>query len=76
LGKKAFTTTETAISIPDTIDQVDESICDQVLQDAETHRAYKLQKKELAFYKQMGIPVPVYSFNTRNDRRSKILFQI
>lgn len=75
LNKKAFTTVEKAILVPDTIDQIDESMCDQVLQDQETHRAYKLQKKELEFYKKMNLPVPVYSFETRNLKRSKILFQ-
>ncbi len=75
LNQKAFTTTETAVAIPDTIDQTDESFCDKVLQDNETHRAYKLQKKELEFYKKMNVPVPIYSFETRNLRRSKILFQ-
>ncbi|OGC82180.1 MAG: hypothetical protein A2V81_01625 [Candidatus Abawacabacteria bacterium RBG_16_42_10] len=75
LKQKAFTTTDKKVEIPDTIDQVDESICDQILQDQETHRAYKLQKKELEFYKKMNIPVPVYSFETRNLKRSKILFQ-
>lgn len=59
--------------IPDDINQVDDSICQAILTDETSGRAYRLQKKELDFYRRHQIPVPRVSFETRHLLRSQSL---
>lgn len=44
--------------LPDSIDDVDDAICKQVLTCRESRRKYKIQQPELAFYKLLRCPIP------------------
>ena len=46
------------VEIPDTIDLVDESICEQVLICEISKKPFKITPQELKFYKQQGISIP------------------
>ncbi len=72
---KVYPITTTKVQIPDRIDEVEDDFCELVLTDGKIQQSYKLQKKELHFYRKMGIPIPRYAFETRNQKRSKELFQ-
>lgn len=74
-NQKAYPTLETWVPIPDTIDDVEESFCDKVIADKETQRAFRFQRKELAFYKAHHIPLPEYCFESRNLQRSQSLLR-
>ncbi|MDP2630655.1 MAG: hypothetical protein Q8P56_04560, partial [Candidatus Uhrbacteria bacterium] len=49
---------ETLAVVPDSINEVSDTITSEVLACASCARNYKIIKQELAFYKQCGIPVP------------------
>ncbi len=72
--EKSYSMQTTASDIPDNIHDVSEAILSEILSDQENQRAYKLQKKELAFYKANTIPIPRRCFDSRNLRRSQSLF--
>lgn len=72
---KVFTAIDNGSIVADNINDVSDSILGELLRDELTGRAYKLQKKELAFYRKMGVPVPRFSFETRHLKRSRALFQ-
>jgi hypothetical protein len=48
----------TAKEIPDSINDVEEAICDHVLACEVTGKPYKIIPQELKFYRAMGIPIP------------------
>lgn len=57
------------ISIPDSLLEVDKSICDQVFICAESGKPYKITTQEFQFYQKYGIPVPAFSFEVRHKHR-------
>ncbi|MBI4836397.1 MAG: hypothetical protein HY817_04010 [Candidatus Abawacabacteria bacterium] len=61
--------------IPDNIQAVDDSICQAILTDEISERAYRLQRKELEFYRKHTIPIPRLSFETRHLNRSQKLLK-
>ncbi len=46
------------IKIPDSIREVDDSICDEILACEKTGKNYKIQKAELDFYRKLKLPIP------------------
>lgn len=44
--------------VPDSIEEVDESICDQILTCSRTGKHYRVVKPEFEFYKKMNLPIP------------------
>jgi len=56
-------------NIPDSINEIRDSILDEVLICINCHRNYKIVKNELIFYKKMGIPIPRKCFNCRHTAR-------
>jgi hypothetical protein len=73
--ERAVPTIGLEIEIPDDIALVDDSICNQTVQDKATQQAFRYQKKEIAFYKAHHIPLPAYCFESRHLQRSKQLVQ-
>jgi len=59
--------------IPDKIAEVKEDILGKVLKCDITNRPFKIQPRELAFYMQMGIPIPRIHFDQRYLDRFKLL---
>ncbi len=57
------------VHIPDSIDEVDESICGEVLTCSETGRAFKITRPELAFYKKHRVALPDVAFIPRHRAR-------
>jgi hypothetical protein len=57
------------IEIPDSIHDIDEGICDEVLTCAKTGKPYKIIPQEFKFYKKNNIPVPIYSPEIRHKNR-------
>lgn len=55
--------------VPDSIDNVDESICDKTFVCVETGRPYKVNETELKLYKKLGVPIPYFAPETRNVAR-------
>jgi len=55
--------------IPDHIDEVNESIINEVLKCSTCSRNYKITKQEFDFYKKMVIPVPRKCFYCRHQNR-------
>jgi hypothetical protein len=58
-------------NIPESINDVTESILEEVLACMECKRNYKIIKNELSFYKKMEIPIPRKCFYCRHDDRVK-----
>ncbi len=59
------------IHIPDSLHEVDDSICDQVLVCEKTGRQYKIQKGELEFYRRLNLPIPRLCPDARRAERTK-----
>jgi hypothetical protein len=57
--------------IPDSIAQIDESICREVLACEKTGKNYKITKQEFAFYKRFNIPLPRLHPEERHKARMK-----
>ena len=53
------------VTVPDTIEQSDESLCGKILRCTVSGKPYKIIPKEFAFYRQMGIPPPKKCFEQR-----------
>ena len=61
-------------SVPSNIPiaDVEENICSCVFACAETGRPFKIIKPELALYRKLGVPLPMYGPNARHLRRSRL----
>jgi len=59
----------TGFEIPDAIEDVEESIVDKPLVCIKSGRPYSINKQELKLYKRLGIPIPQYAPETRNQLR-------
>ena len=55
--------------IPNDIQKVDDDICEKILRCSTTNRLYKITSQELAFYRQMNLPVPTKCFDQRHKER-------
>lgn len=55
--------------IPDTIQDVPDSLAKEILACSSCNRNYKITPQELAFYKKMALPVPRRCFNCRHIDR-------
>ncbi len=60
---------ETISDIPNSIHDIDESICDEILECTICKRNYKITQRELEFYKKFIIPVPRNCFYCRHHNR-------
>ena len=58
--------------IPQSINDVSESICDEVLACEDTGKNFRITKQELVFYKQMNLPIPRVHFYERHLKRKKL----
>jgi len=54
------------VNIPQTIDKVPDSICDQILRCEVTDKPFKIVPQELAFYRKLGLPLPWRCFDQRH----------
>jgi len=59
-------------AIQDSIYDVNEDILNQTLVCQKTGRTYRIIKKELDFYKKMGIPIPRFAPETRTEMRLQL----
>jgi len=57
------------VEIPDSITDVDKSICDKILTCEKTGKPYKIIPQEFKFYKENNIPIPAYCFDVRHKNR-------
>lgn len=55
--------------VPNSIDDVHESIINEVLKCESCNRNYKILENELVFYKRLKIPIPLYCFFCRYKER-------
>lgn len=76
---KDYTPTITSENIPNDINEVDESICDEVLECAHktscNHnctKAFKIMPNEILFYKKLGVPLPTLCPACRTMERLKM----
>ncbi len=58
-------------NIPDSINDVGDSILEEILKCSECDRNYKITQNELIFYKKMQIPIPRKCFYCRHEARLK-----
>jgi hypothetical protein len=56
-------------TLPQTITEVPDTICDQILRCAETGKPFKIIPQELKFYRQMGLPLPTLCPDQRHSDR-------
>jgi len=61
--------TLTIENMPETIDEVTDDILNETLVDEVTGQNFRITAGELSFYRQMGIPLPRRSFETRHQDR-------
>lgn len=65
-----FTTgLETMADVPDAIDAVEDSICNEILRCEECRRNYHITPKEFSFYRTQSLPVPRLCFQCRRRTR-------
>lgn len=57
------------IELPDTTDEVADDICKKILTCEESGKQYKIIPQELAFYRQMNLPLPRRAFFQRHKDR-------
>ena len=67
IGKETLTIDK----IPDSINEVAETITNEILSCMECSRNYKIVPNELIFYRKMQIPIPRRCFYCRHDLRTK-----
>jgi hypothetical protein len=72
--KKTYTPTMKSTELPETIDKVNESILDEIIECGEKDSpysvgAYRITKNELSFYQKMNLPLPRVCFDVRHMRR-------
>ncbi len=68
---KAYTTTKSGSALPESINEVDESICKEIISCMECRKAYRIISSELEFYKKIGIPLPRKCPSCRHAFRTK-----
>ncbi|MDD4352158.1 MAG: hypothetical protein PHU71_04215 [Candidatus Gracilibacteria bacterium] len=57
------------VEIPDSIEDVQDTICEQILTCEQCAKHYKVIKQELKFYRKLGLPVPRKCPNCRHQNR-------
>jgi len=57
------------VTIPTTITETPDSICDQILRCEVSGKPFKIIPQELAFYRKLGIPLPHRCFDQRHEDR-------
>ena len=57
------------VEVPDSIKDLDKSICDKILTCEKTGKPYKIIPQEFKFYKESNIPIPAYCFEVRHKNR-------
>ncbi len=72
--KKNYTPTIDSSSLPETIEEVNDSILDEIIGCAEKDSqysvgAYRITRDELSFYRKMDLPLPRVCFDIRHIRR-------
>ncbi len=74
--KKSYASTMKSADLPDSVRDVADSICDEVIEcpnkgDTKTQctSAYRILSDELIFYRQMNLPIPRYCPNCRYHQR-------
>ncbi|MBT5016531.1 hypothetical protein HN748_00100 [Candidatus Peregrinibacteria bacterium] len=60
------------VTLPEAVADADESVCDKVLQCAESSDFYKIIPQELKFYKRFGIALPRIAPMERHGERMKL----
>jgi len=70
---REYQITMTSEQIPDTIDQVGDSILNEILQCASCKKAFRIIKMELDFYRRMEIPAPDICPNCRYLERFSLI---
>ncbi|MCF7812720.1 hypothetical protein K9M59_03975 [Candidatus Gracilibacteria bacterium] len=60
---------EQEYKIPDSLNDVEDNILEQVLACEKTGKNYKIEKQELKLYRKLGIPIPRRCFDTRHQDR-------
>ncbi|MCF7918178.1 hypothetical protein K9L27_04270 [Candidatus Gracilibacteria bacterium] len=58
--------------IPDSIDDVTDAVCNEILACETCQKNYKIQPQELKFYQKMRLPIPHKCFDCRHADRIKI----
>ena len=72
--KTNYTTTIKSSSLPETINDVDDSILNEIIECADKDKpystgAYRIVENELSFYRKMDLPVPRVCFDARHTCR-------
>ncbi len=74
--EKTYDVTLTSESIPDTIQEIDESITKEIISCSHANNcdhgcttAFRISDEELRLYKILGVPLPNLCFNCRNSER-------
>jgi len=62
---------ETIKNIPESIDEVNEKILNEILVCEECHKNFRITGAELSFYKRMHLPIPHKDFECRHKDRMK-----
>jgi len=70
--KKKDYQSATITTIPDSIDDIKDTICDEVLACEYCSKNYKIQKEELKFYRKMKLPIPRLCPDCRHLARTKL----
>ena len=70
---REFQTTLTSVDLPDSINDVEDNMVDEVIACEECKRAYRIVKIELQFYKRIGLPLPHKCHNCRFLDRYKFI---
>ena len=60
------------IIISDSIEEIQDSICKEILACEDCKKNYQIQKAELKFYKKMGLPIPRTCPDCRHAERMKL----
>lgn len=56
-------------TLPESIDEIDETICSKILKCEKTGRSYKIIPQEFEFYKKYGFPIPKICPDARHENR-------
>jgi hypothetical protein len=67
-----YKTTTKGQDLPDDIEDVDDSILEQVIECEITQKPFKITPDELSFYKRLSLPLPSIHPDERHNRRLKL----